>query len=119
MEDAGVGWIAAIIIGGIAGWLAEKFMKRLDSRAQGGDRGSVIVWLGKVGYLGKGASLAAVGMLFVTAALRHQPKESGGLDIALRELVRQPFGPVLLTAVALGLAAYGLFSMAWARHLDR
>jgi uncharacterized membrane protein YeaQ/YmgE (transglycosylase-associated protein family) len=24
MEDAGVGWIAAIIIGGIAGWLAEK-----------------------------------------------------------------------------------------------
>ena len=25
--DAEVGWIAAIIIGGIAGWLAEKFMK--------------------------------------------------------------------------------------------
>ncbi len=27
MEDQQVGWIAAIIIGGIAGWLAEKFMK--------------------------------------------------------------------------------------------
>ena len=27
MDDAGVGWIAAIIIGGIAGWLAEQFMK--------------------------------------------------------------------------------------------
>ena len=27
MESAGVGWIAAIIIGGIAGWLAEMFMK--------------------------------------------------------------------------------------------
>ena len=25
--DGGVGWIAAIIIGGIAGWLAEQFMK--------------------------------------------------------------------------------------------
>lgn len=24
---AGVGWLAAIIIGGIAGWLAEQFMK--------------------------------------------------------------------------------------------
>jgi uncharacterized membrane protein YeaQ/YmgE (transglycosylase-associated protein family) len=24
MEEAGIGWIAAIIIGGIAGWLAEK-----------------------------------------------------------------------------------------------
>jgi uncharacterized membrane protein YeaQ/YmgE (transglycosylase-associated protein family) len=27
MEGSGVGWIAAIIIGGIAGWLAEQFMK--------------------------------------------------------------------------------------------
>jgi uncharacterized membrane protein YeaQ/YmgE (transglycosylase-associated protein family) len=27
MEQAGIGWIAAIIIGGVAGWLAEKFMK--------------------------------------------------------------------------------------------
>ena len=27
MADAEVGWIAAIIIGGIAGWLAEQFMK--------------------------------------------------------------------------------------------
>ena len=27
MGDAGVGWIAAIVMGGIAGWLAEQFMK--------------------------------------------------------------------------------------------
>ena len=27
MADAEVGWIAAIIIGGLAGWLAERFMK--------------------------------------------------------------------------------------------
>ena len=27
MGDPGVGWIAAIIVGGIAGWLAERFMK--------------------------------------------------------------------------------------------
>lgn len=27
MENAGVGWIAAIIIGGIAGWLAEKITR--------------------------------------------------------------------------------------------
>jgi len=28
MENAaGIGWLAAIIIGGIAGWLAEQFMK--------------------------------------------------------------------------------------------
>ena len=27
MEDQQIGWIGAIIIGGIAGWLAEQFMK--------------------------------------------------------------------------------------------
>ena len=27
MEDQQIGWLAAIIIGGIAGWLAEHFMK--------------------------------------------------------------------------------------------
>ena len=27
MNDAEIGWIAAIIIGGLAGWLAEMFMK--------------------------------------------------------------------------------------------
>jgi uncharacterized membrane protein YeaQ/YmgE (transglycosylase-associated protein family) len=27
MGEAEIGWIAAIIIGGIAGWLAEQFMK--------------------------------------------------------------------------------------------
>jgi uncharacterized membrane protein YeaQ/YmgE (transglycosylase-associated protein family) len=27
MEDHQIGWIAAIIVGGIAGWLAEQFMK--------------------------------------------------------------------------------------------
>lgn len=27
MESQAIGWIAAIIIGGIAGWLAEQFMK--------------------------------------------------------------------------------------------
>ncbi|MCK9551376.1 GlsB/YeaQ/YmgE family stress response membrane protein [Aquamicrobium lusatiense] len=26
MDDAGVGWIAAIIIGGLAGWIASRFM---------------------------------------------------------------------------------------------
>ena len=27
MENESVGWIAAIIVGGLAGWLAEQFMK--------------------------------------------------------------------------------------------
>lgn len=100
------------------GW-SEKFTKRLDAEATSGDRRKPIVTLGKIGYIGKGAALAAVGALFVVAAVQHDAKESGGLDVALQELLTQPFGPALVIAVALGLACFGLYCFAWARHLDR
>ena len=51
----GVGWIAAIIIGGIAGWLAEQVMKS--------DMGVFMnIILGIVGSLALNAILAAVGV---------------------------------------------------------
>jgi nitrogen fixation-related uncharacterized protein len=31
----------------------------------------------------------------------------------------QPFGQVLLVAIAVGIACYGLFAFVWARHLSR
>jgi hypothetical protein len=43
----------------------------------------------------------------------------GGLDQALTEVLEQPFGPVLLTAIGAGIACFGVFCFAWARHLDR
>jgi hypothetical protein len=58
-------------------------------------------------------------VLFLYAAITHDPQKSGGLDEALRELLQKPFGAPLLVAVALGFACYGLFCFAWARHLDR
>lgn len=99
--------------------VTEKFTKDLDGQGSSGQRRRPIVLLGKVGYIGKGAALAAVGGLFVTAAVQHQPKESGGLDVALQELLRQPFGVPLVVAVAVGLGCFGLYCLVWARHLDR
>jgi len=113
--------LGVVAVGGYLvhrGW-AEKFTKRLDAQATSGERRGPIVLLGKAGYTAKGVALATVGALFVAAAVQHQPKKSGGLDVALRELLQQPYGQVLLSAVALGFACYGLFSFAWARHLDR
>jgi len=49
MEQAGIGWIAAIIIGGVAGWLAEKFtasnMGLLANIILGVIGASVAAWL--------------------------------------------------------------------------
>ena len=100
------------------GW-AEKFTEDLDVQANSGKRRDPIVLLGKVGYIGKGVALAAVGGLFVMAAVQHQAKESGGLDVALHELLRQPYGVVLVVAISLGVGCFGLYCLAWARHLDR
>jgi hypothetical protein len=114
----GLGVVAVGAYLGYRGW-AEKFTKDLDVKANSGRRREPIVLLGKVGYLGKGVALAGVGGLFLTAAVQHQAKESGGLDVALHELLRQPFGVWLVVAVALGIGCFGLYCLAWARHLDR
>ena len=54
MEEHQIGWIAAIIIGGIAGWLAEQFMKSnmglLMNIVLGIVGAAVANWL--VGFLG-------------------------------------------------------------------
>jgi hypothetical protein len=99
--------------------LAEKFTKHLDGQATSGERRTPIVVLGKVGYAAKGAALGVVGLLFVVAAITHEAHKSGGLDQALTSLLGQPFGPVLVSAMALGLASFGLYCFAWARHLTR
>jgi Domain of Unknown Function (DUF1206) len=92
------------------GW-TRKFLRDLNRHP-----GRFAVRAGVVGYLAKGVSLVLVGVLFVTAAIRNSSIRSTGLDGALRSLRQQAFGPWLLTAVALGIAAYGVYSFARARH---
>lgn len=97
----------------------ESYLKRFDGSGTSGSTGTAYRVLGRVGHVAKGIALGVVGGLFLYAAFTHQAKESGGLDQALLKVLEQPFGPVLLTAMGLGFAAYGLFCFAWARHLDR
>ena len=114
----GVGIVAVGLYLGYRGW-TEKFTKQLQPQATSGATRKPVVVAGKVGHLAKGAALAVVGALFVTAAVQHQPKESGGLDVALHQLLTQPFGPVLLAVVALGLGCFGIYCFFWARYLRR
>ena len=117
-----VGLVGLAVVG-YAGWemykgLSEQFMDKLDAKGQSGDTGKAFVTFGKVGYVAKGIALLIVGGLFVWAAVTHDPKKSGGLDQALQKVLEQPFGAPMLIALAAGIACYGLFTFAWARHLD-
>jgi type IV secretory pathway VirB2 component (pilin) len=71
---------------------------------------------GQIGYIAKGIALAIVGLLFVVAGVTRRARTAGGLDTALHTLRDQPMGPVLLTVVAIGLVAYGIYSFARARN---
>lgn len=100
------------------GW-TEKFREHLDAQGQSGKDGSAYVKAGKVGYIAKGVAIAVVGGLFGYAAITHDPKKSGGLDQALQTVLEQPFGQALLVVIALGIACYGVFCFARAKHLSR
>ncbi|NHN55997.1 DUF1206 domain-containing protein [Calidifontibacter sp. DB0510] len=74
--------------------------------------GSAVMALGRIGFIAKGIALAIVGVLFVVGGAKSTTKDTTGLDGALRTLLEQPFGKLLLTLVAIGIACYGVYSLA-------
>ena len=111
--------VAAYGAGQIWRGLSEKHREHLATEGRTGTDGSAYLLLGKIGYVAKGIAFVMVGGLFVYAAVDHRPKRSGGLDAALSRLLEQPYGSWLLLTMAAGLACYGLFQLARARHLSR
>lgn len=105
--------VGVLIVGAFHAYrgLSRSFLEDL-----GENPGRWVSALGVIGYPAKGAVLGLVGVFFIIAALQHQSSEAEGLDGALKSLREQPFGPYLLTLVALGLAAFGLFCVARGRH---
>jgi hypothetical protein len=74
------------------------------------------ITLGRVGYAAKGVVFIIAGALFAWAGISYEPAKAGGLDTALRTLKEQPYGSVLLTAMALGLACFGIYCFFWSRN---
>ncbi|MET0467988.1 MAG: DUF1206 domain-containing protein [Aeromicrobium sp.] len=96
--------------------VTDGFTHDLEGRATSGQSGSTVLWLGRFGYVAKGIAVGVVGILFGWSALSYDPEKAGGLDDALKTVRDQPFGPYLLTFVALGIAAFGLFCFAWSKY---
>lgn len=92
------------------GW-KKKFLEDLQEHP-----GQWVVPVARFGYIAKGVALGVVGGLFLVAAFQHQAKEASGLDGALHTLRDAPLGQWLLSLVALGILAYGVYSFARARY---
>jgi len=108
--------IIGIGVAGLVKGVRRSFRDEIDSSAMSPRTWQGVTRLGQAGYIAKGAALGVVGSLLAYAALTFDPKQAQGLDGALQTILTQPFGRFLLTAVALGFAAFGLFAMVQSRY---
>ncbi|WP_112276552.1 DUF1206 domain-containing protein [Lentzea terrae] len=109
--------IGVLIIAGVIVYkgIKKSFEKDLDmSRAP-----SWIEPVGRIGWIGKGTAYGVIGVLIGLAAIYADPQQAGGMDKALKTLAAQPYGMYLLSAVAIGIAAFGVYCFVAARaHRD-
>jgi hypothetical protein len=80
------------------------------------DGGPVLVTFGQIGYIAKGIAVMIIGVIIAWATLSHRPGKAGGLDVAFQTIKNQPFGPVLLTVLAVGIGCFGLYCFGWSRR---
>ena len=73
-------------------------------------------WVGRAGYLGRGIAFLPVGALMLMAGLKARSQEATGIGGALQLMESQPYGDALMTTVALGLIAFGVFAFIEARY---
>ncbi len=108
--------VAAVAVAAGVKGVKQTFLEDLDLGDLPGRSRRWVGWLGTTGYLAKAVVFAIVAILLAYAGLRHDARQAGGLDAALKTLAAQPFGAILLTVVALGLAAFGVYcgAAAWA-----
>jgi hypothetical protein len=106
----GVG-VAAIVKG-----VQKSFAEEIDTSPLSPTLRTAVARLGQVGYIAKGLALGVVGGLLSYATLTFDPQKAQGLDGAMHTILAQPFGRFLLTAVALGFAAFGLFAILQSRY---
>ena len=108
-------WIvgaAGLVLVGVGAWhirkgLNKHFLKQIDTSDASPKALRLVTRLGQIGFPGKGIALIGVGALLVWAAVTFDPSKARGLDGALRTILDLPFGQILLTLVALGIAAFG------------
>lgn len=98
--------------------VTRKFEQQLRLAEMSPRTRAVVTWIGAIGTVARGVVFAVSGGLIIAAAVTFDPRKSSGLDGAMRTLRDNPAGPWLLSALSLGLIAFGAFGFAavrWAR----
>lgn len=108
--------VVGVVIGVVGGANIVKGVRDQYEDELQGSLSSLQNWIARVGHVGKGAAIMIAGALFVWAAWTHDSDTAGGMDTALQTVRGAPFGWVILVAIAIGFACYGIYCFIWARH---
>ncbi|MGW4463528.1 DUF1206 domain-containing protein [Micromonospora sp. NPDC004704] len=108
--------LAALGIGLVIYGVKKRFEKHLNTGQMSPQTRTLSRRLGVAGYSAKGIAYGIAGILLVTAAVKYDPDQARGLDAALHTLREQSYGTLLLSLVALGIAAFGAFCFVQARY---
>lgn len=112
----------AIVAGGlflVHRGISQRFEEPLDTSSMSETTERAVTVLGMVGLSARGVVVGLLGLLVVQSAVEFDPEEAAGFDGTLKTVAAQPYGPVLLAVVALGVVVFGLYSFAEARYRVR
>jgi uncharacterized protein DUF1206 len=118
-------WLVGLVgVIGMIGGLGQLYMaysadfkKDLKTGEMSSREVDIATKVGRFGSAARGVIFVLLGFFVVRAALTFDPKQAQGLDGALQTLAHQPYGPYLLAIVALGLIAFGIYSIMCARWI--
>lgn len=119
-------WLVMAIAAGIAGaalWnlyrgLSQRFLKQLKTGEMSSRARAWTTRVGVVGLLARAVVFGLIAWFFFDAAVDYNANKAQGLDGALRKLSAETYGTWLLSIVAAGLLAYGLFCLIQARYRE-
>jgi hypothetical protein len=119
-------WIVAAIAVAIAGAAVWNLYRALsgsykDSLKTERMSSTEVTWTTRIAFAGLMARAVVFGLVswfFFKAAVEYDPRKARGLDGALQKLAHAPYGTVLLSIVAAGLFAFGIFCLIQARYRE-
>ncbi len=122
-SDGGDWLIMAIGAGVIAFGISQlvkaytvKFRKKLKTHEMSATEETWLIRISRFGIAARGVVLPVAGWLLIKAGLDANARQAIGTDAALREILQQTWGAVLLGIVAAGLIAYALYMGINARY---
>jgi len=96
--------------------LTVRFTEKLESQQMSRRAREVAVKVGRAGLAARAVVFCILGGTLIHAAVNHDPSDVKPLGEALVAIGRQPLGSVLLAATALGLMAYAVHQLVFARY---